>query len=150
MPMAVMTESSENTMSSSMTCAMTARERRRHARRAVRRPRPRAARESRSVAFASRNRPPPIRIRSRPEIVAGPTTVNSGSVSRTIQTIENSSSDAHEHGRDQADPARALLLFLGQLAGQDRNEDDVVDAEDDLENGQCRKRNQQLSHESSH
>ena len=35
MPTAVITESSENTMSSSMICTMTARERRRDARRAV-------------------------------------------------------------------------------------------------------------------
>ena len=44
--------------------------------------------------------------------------------------------DAHPHRRDDADPADEVALTLGQLARDDRDEDDVVDAQDDLEGGQ--------------
>ena len=37
------------------------------------------------------------------------------------------------HGAEQPEPPRPLLLVLGQLARQDRDEDDVVDTEHDLE-----------------
>ncbi len=89
MPTAVITESSEKTMSSSMIWKMTA-------------PNDGATRADRSpstpssfswisrVALASRNRPPPSRIRSRPEM-SRPNTEKSGSVSRTIHASENSS-----------------------------------------------------------
>ena len=46
----------------------------------------------------------------------------------------------------QPDAARALLLILRQLPRQDRDEDDVVDAEDDLEERQRDERDEQLGH----
>jgi hypothetical protein len=49
-----------------------------------------------------------------------------------IQAMESSSSDAHDH-RQPRPSARARLLRSGQLADEDRDEDDVVDAEHDLE-----------------
>ena len=77
MPMAVITESSEKTMSSSMIWTITA------ANDAPGAARPAASPSSFSwisnVALASRNSPPPSRIRSRPEI-AWPAHVNSGAV----------------------------------------------------------------------
>ena len=39
---------------------------------------------------------------------------------------------------------RPLALFGGQFLGDDRDKDDVVDAEDDLKNGQGRQRGQGL------
>ena len=60
-------------------------------------------------------------------------TANSGSVSLEIQKIDQSSADAHHHRRDETDPAGALLLLLRELARQDRDEDDVVHPENDLE-----------------
>src|SRR5262249_19841918 len=40
--------------------------------------------------------------------------------------------DAHADGEDEAEPAREALLPGGEAADQDGDEDDVVDAEDDL------------------
>jgi hypothetical protein len=90
MPIAVMTESSEKTMSSSMICTITLMN--------DAATRPEACPSSPSslswiskVLLPSRNNPPPIRIRSRPE-TACPSAVKSGVVRRAIQAIENSSS----------------------------------------------------------
>ena len=44
--------------------------------------------------------------------------------------------DPHQHRRQQADPPRPRLLVVRQLARQNGDEDDVVDAEDHLEEGQ--------------
>jgi hypothetical protein len=44
--------------------------------------------------------------------------------------------DAHEHRRAQPEYSRAVALMHGQLGHHDRDEHDVVDAEDDLERGQ--------------
>ena len=44
--------------------------------------------------------------------------------------------DAHAHGQEQADLASPVALTGRQPGDQDRDEDDVVDAEDDLEHGQ--------------
>ena len=41
--------------------------------------------------------------------------------------------DAHAHGREQAHLSRSGLLLHGQLAREDRDEHDVVDAQHDLE-----------------
>ena len=82
-----------------------------------------------------RNRPPRIRIRSRPEI-SWPSTVNHGAVSRMIQASENSSSMRVTIAPSRPSAARPRLLLVRQLARQDRDEDDVVDAEDDLEEGE--------------
>src|SRR2546423_2621209 len=45
--------------------------------------------------------------------------------------------DAGDHRAEQSDAPRATLLLLGEFPRQDGNEDDVVDAEDDLEHRQC-------------
>ncbi len=44
--------------------------------------------------------------------------------------------DAHDHRARQADATGTPLLLTGKLARQDGDEDDVVDAEDDLEHRQ--------------
>jgi len=44
--------------------------------------------------------------------------------------------DAREHGASQADATGAPLLLPREFARQDGNENDVVDAEDDLEHRQ--------------
>src|SRR5438046_3406859 len=41
--------------------------------------------------------------------------------------------DAHEHGEEQSDPSRELPARLGHLVHENGNEDDVVDAEHELE-----------------
>src|SRR6266480_2232138 len=48
--------------------------------------------------------------------------------------------DARHHGEREAHGTGARLLAGGQLTGQDRDEDDVVDAEDDLEHRQREQR----------
>src|SRR6185503_20979274 len=50
--------------------------------------------------------------------------------------------DARAHRQQQAGAPRRQLLRRGQLSRQDRDEDDVVDAEDDLEKGERRQRDQ--------
>ena len=62
-----------------------------------------------------------------------------------IQVSENSSSDAHDHRAEQPDAARPRLLAARQLAREDRDEDDVVDAEHDLEHGQRDERDPDLA-----
>ena len=85
----------------------------------------------------SRNRPPSIRIRSRPEISA-PSTVNRGWVSVTTQAMLAKQAQAHDHGQRQADHARAVALMRRQLVGQDGDEHQVVDAQHDFKNDQRR------------
>ena len=68
--------------------------------------------------------------------------VNSGSVSRIIQRCESSSAMRISIASRRSEPPRLRLLRLRQPAGQDRDEDDVVDAEDDLQRRQRRQRNQ--------
>ena len=114
MPTAVMTESREKTMSSSMICPMTAAND--GATLAETCPSsPSSLSWISCVALASRNRPPPSRMRSRPEISC-PSTVKSGAVRRTIHASENSSRMRMQHRGQQADRARAVLLIGGQLA----------------------------------
>ena len=62
--------------------------------------------------------------------------MKSGAVSRMIQAMDISSSDPHDHRGQQAGPPRAVAALARQLARQNRDEDDVVDAEDDLEERQ--------------
>ena len=88
MPTAVITESSEKTRSSSRIWTMTP------PNEAATRAGPCRSPPSRlswisQVAFASRNRPPPIRTRSRPE-TSWPSTLNSGLVSEMTQLIPSS------------------------------------------------------------
>jgi hypothetical protein len=44
--------------------------------------------------------------------------------------------DAHEHRHHEPEAAGLGLVLFRQLAGQDGDEDDVVDAEDDLQRGE--------------
>ena len=52
--------------------------------------------------------------------------------------------DAHEHGKEQAEPAGEGALFPRQLVHQDGDEDDVVDTQHQLEGGEGEEGNQQL------
>ena len=136
MPTAVITESSENTMSITMICATTAASERA------------AASPSRSLVLAlelsvdlerrlgDEEQAAEIRIRPRPE-TSTPRSVNSGVVSRTTHAMLSSSSRIRVTNAPNRPSRRALApLLLRQLPGEDRDEDDVVDAEDDLEHGQ--------------
>ena len=87
------------------------------------------------VLFAIRNSPPTIRIRSRPEI-SWPSTVNSGAVRPITQVIDSSRRIRMNIASDRPSLPRPLAVCRRQLARQDRDEDDVVDAEDDLEHRQ--------------
>ena len=136
MPTAVMIESSENTRSMTMICRITAAK-----------PALTAAAASPSapssdwwistVLFQIRNRPPPIRIRSRPEI-SWLTNVEREQRLRQADDPgqDQQQADPHEHRQEQADHARLPLLLGRQLVDQDRDEDDVVDAQHQLERGQ--------------
>jgi hypothetical protein len=52
--------------------------------------------------------------------------------------------NAHHHRSRQAEGSRPRPQLLRQTPRQDRDEDDVVDAEDDLERGQGRQRDPRL------
>src|SRR5438876_5122584 len=81
-----------------------------------------------------RNRPPKRRRRSGPE-KGWPNGLNSGRVSRMMPVRESSSKMRVTMASVRPDTG-ARLLAGGQLTGQDRDENDVVDAEDDLEHRQ--------------
>ena len=68
---------------------------------------------------------------SRPEI-SEPSTVNSGAVSVTIQEMP-ASSPKRMMSASERPITRAVALVRRQLVGEDRDEDQVVDAEHDLE-----------------
>ena len=73
-----------------------------------------------------------MRIRSRPEMPR-PAISKSGDGQPRDPDNGPQQAEPHQHGGDQPDATRASLLVLGQLARQNRDEDDVVDPEDDLE-----------------
>ena len=73
-----------------------------------------------------------MRIRSRPEN-STPTSVKSGAVNPITHEIVKQQEDPHPHRQPQADRSRPCLLLARQFRGEDGDEDDVVDAEDDLE-----------------
>ena len=50
-----------------------------------------------------------------------------------IHVSDSEQQDAHAHRGAESQRPAALLLFLWQLADENRDEDDVVDAEDDFE-----------------
>src|SRR5687767_12281834 len=52
--------------------------------------------------------------------------------------------DAGDHGAEEPQAPRAWLLFLRQFPRENRDEDDVVDAKDDLEERQRQERNPDL------
>ena len=64
-----------------------------------------------------------------------------------IQAIDRSSSDAHHHRAAEPERPPALLLLFRELADQDGNENDVVDAEDDFEKRQRDEREQAVGGE---
>src|SRR5438876_11934503 len=85
-----------------------------------------------------RNRPPKRRRRSGPE-KGWPNGLNSGRVSRMMPVRESSSKMRVTMASVRPDTG-ARLIAGGQLTGQDRDENDVVDAEDDLEHRQREQR----------
>ena len=143
MPTAVITESSENTMSSSMIWTITLTND--AAARAVRVP---------FLAFEplvdlerALGRAGTVRRRSgsgRGRRSRGRATVKSGVVSLTIQASENSSRTRVTIA--PSSPSRRARRAAGrrQLSRQDRDEDDVVDAEDDFEERERREGNPDL------
>ena len=65
-----------------------------------------------------------------------PAIVNTGVVSPTIHEIVSNKQDPHAHREAQADDPGTVALIRRQALDQDRDEDHVVDAEDDLEHRQ--------------
>jgi len=63
------------------------------------------------------------------------------------QEIREQKRDAHAHREQETDPARGGLSCGRQLRHQDRDEDDVVDAEHDLEAREREQRDRVLSGE---
>jgi hypothetical protein len=55
--------------------------------------------------------------------------------------------DAHAHRGEQAGAPRLALLIDRQLARQDGDEDDVVDAQHHLQEGECEQGNQAIGGE---
>ncbi len=86
----------------------------------------------------TRNRPPPNRIRSRPEISL-PNTVNNVWRRVATQVMENSSAIRVTMAKPQTEESRACPLRTGQAVDQDGQKDDVVDAENDLEHRERQK-----------
>ena len=61
---------------------------------------------------------------------------------------EEDQDHAHRHREREPEVPGLRLLLLGELGGEDRDEDDVVDAEDDLEHEQCDEDRDQVGRES--
>ena len=132
MPTAVITESSEKTMSSSMICTITA-------------PNDGATLAVTLALLAFELLVDLARALGEQEQAAAdqdqvaardaraPSTVNSGSVSRTIQASENSSRMRMTIAASSPTVRARSCCSARQLARQDRDEDHVVDAEHDLE-----------------
>jgi hypothetical protein len=104
------------------------------------------------VAFQIRNRPPAIRIRSRQEKAVsklgsamragGPCRPrsNTGAVSPTSQAMVESRMRRMTRARLMPSRRTFALIRLRQLVRQDRDEDQIVDAEHDLQHDQRRER----------
>ena len=140
MPTAVMTESSEKTMSRSAIWTST------DANEAATLPPPCSSSPSSRpwiscVLLPSRNRPP-----SDQDQVAARDLVPPEREQRRGQPDDpgerEEQEDAGAHRQQQSEAPRGRLLRRRQLPGQDGNEDDVVDAEDDLEEGERREGDQ--------
>ena len=86
-------------------------------------------------AFQSRNRPPPIRIRSRHEN-SMPAIGEHRRGQPDDPRDREQQQDAHHHREAEADDPGAVALLRRQPLDEDRDEDDVVDAEHDLEHRQ--------------
>ena len=92
------------------------------------------------VAFHSRKRPPAIRIRSRQLKAAG-----HGALDAKVEDRRGEADDpadggqkgqTHDQGQANPDTACALAMFGGQFVRQDRDEDQVVDAQNHLHHHQ--------------
>ena len=134
MPTAVITESSENTISSSRICTMTpVNETRAFVL---------VAWPSSSSSFSCTSRTL-FQIRNKPaeqqhQIAAGNSTVQDGQREQRLRQPHDpreahQEQDSRDERERETELARLRLLFLRQLAGENRDEDDVVDAEHDLE-----------------
>ncbi len=141
MPTAVMMLSIENTRSSSRICTIAAAKPDPGGRR---RTGPGPGRDRRCDGFPwSPSRPGTGRRRSgsgRARRSRGRRPSKIGSVSWTMTAIVPSSASRRISAQADADPARPDALMLGQLVGQDRDEDQVVDAEHHLHHDQGRER----------
>src|SRR5882762_10306 len=134
-PTAVITESSEKTTSRTRICASTA-----ETAGAPGPFEPSPASGPSSFACIScadlptRNRPPAIRIRSRPDLVSKHREERSGQPHQPGKREQQADAD-HQRQRD-ADPADALALVRRDPPDQDRDEHHVVDAQHDLHRGE--------------
>ena len=90
------------------------------------------------VDFHTRNRPPAMRMRSRPEMSV-PMTVNSGAVSPTIHDSTSSRPMRMNIARNRPMRRAFSRCTRSQLVDQDGDENDVVDAEHQLERRQREK-----------
>jgi hypothetical protein len=52
---------------------------------------------------------------------------------------EKQEADAHEHGEEQANSSRGVTALMWKLVHQNRNEDHVVDPENEFESGERKK-----------
>jgi hypothetical protein len=100
------------------------------------------------VAFAIRKRPP-----SEQDQVAArdrlPEDVEPGLDEAHHPRDREEEADPHQHREREAEAPRARALLLRELPGQDREEDQVVDPEDDLEEGQGQEGDEVLGREQS-
>ena len=87
-----------------------------------------------------------MRIRSRHEN-SWPAIVNAGCGQADDPRDGQQQQDAHAHRQAQADVAGSVALVGRQPGDEDRDEDDVVDAEDDLQQGQRQEGDQRLGGE---
>ena len=88
------------------------------------------------VALAIRNSPPPIRIRSCQENGLSQT-VNTMADRPSSEVSANNSAMRKTSASPEPDPPRDLAAAGIETPDQDRDEDDVVDAEHDLERGEA-------------
>ena len=129
MPTEVMMESSENTASRTTIWMMTCQKPERVGAEEYSAMPPSRRSCSSMVPLSSKKMPPPMRMKSLQE-KALPKIVTRGSVRLTIQAMAESST------RRMASARPAALLLRGQARGEDGDENEVVDAQHDLEHDQ--------------
>ena len=147
MPTAVITESSENTMSSTMICAITAANDGYDLRRSM------ALLAFEAVVNLERRLGQQEQAAAEQNQVAAreplSNSVKSGAVSRMIQASDISSRMRMIIAAASPRRRALRLLAVGQLAGENRDEDDVVDAEDDFEKRERRERDEAVGGQKS-
>src|SRR5438067_12590479 len=89
-------------------------------------------------ALAEEKRPPAIKTMSRQE-TGWPKRSNKGWVRPIIQAMEASNARRVQQRECQTDLPCPILLFRRQSTGEDRDKEQVVDTEHDLQGGQCQK-----------